>query len=68
MVILCDTREKKWSHVERAFTKAGVEYRVQKLNTGDYMDADNSTLTIDRKAGLKEVEQNLIHSHERFRR
>lgn len=55
MIILCDTREKKWSHVERAFVKSGVEYKIQKLDTGDYMDADNNKLTIDRKAGLKEV-------------
>jgi len=68
MTILCDTREKKWAHVRSELEKAGVSYIVKKLDIGDYQDMDNKTYAIDRKANLTEVEGNLVHEYERFRR
>lgn len=68
MTIVCDTREKKWAHVREAFALSGVQIEMMKLDAGDYMDDNCPFYAIDRKAGLNEVENNLVHDHERFRR
>lgn len=58
-MIICDTREKKNQHILDYFNRHGIEYTVQKLDTGDYMDAANGRLTIDRKQDLDELCSNL---------
>jgi ribosome-associated protein len=68
MTIICDSREQKWSHVRDYFDVMRVKWIRSKLPVGDYARMDNLSTVIDRKAGLNEVESNLIHDHERFRR
>lgn len=58
-MIICDSREKKWEHIEKYFIKENIDYIVQKLDFGDYMDTDNTKIVIDRKRNLNEVAQNL---------
>lgn len=58
-MIICDTREKKNSHVLDYFDQHGIGYSIQKLDTGDYMDTDRPTITVDRKQNLDELCQNL---------
>lgn len=68
MTIICDSREQRWDHVKAYFDSQGIRWIRSKLPVGDYARMDNMTTVIDRKAGLGEVESNLIHQHERFRR
>lgn len=68
MTIICDSREQQWSHVRDYFDVARVKWIRSKLPVGDYGRMDNLSTVIDRKASLNEVESNLIHDHERFRR
>ena len=58
-MIIVDSREKKWEHIRKAFDRGGVEYRVRKLDYGDYLDEDRPGLVIDRKQNLDEVAANL---------
>lgn len=58
-MILIDTREKRIEHIERYFSQHGIEYRLQKLDTGDYMNTDNPDVIIDRKRNLDECAHNL---------
>lgn len=66
--IICDSREQKWEHVKVAIENNGLLWIRSKLPVGDYTRMDDMTVVVDRKAGLSEVENNLIHQHERFRR
>lgn len=68
MTIISDSREQKWSHVRDWFDSQGVKWIRSKLPCGDYARMDNLTTVIDRKQSLNEVESNLIHDHDRFRR
>lgn len=68
MTIIADSREQKWSHVRDYFDREGIKWIRSKLPVGDYGRLDNLTTVIDRKANLTEVENNLVHDHERFRR
>lgn len=65
--LICDTRENKWQHVKDFLTNAGIPWLRSKLPVGDYARMDNMTTVIDRKASLSEVENNLVHQHNRFR-
>lgn len=58
-MILVDSREKKWKHIESHFWTHNIEYKVLKLDVGDYMSSDNPQVSIDRKANLDEVCMNL---------
>lgn len=66
--IICDSREQKWSHVQRHLDKCGIRWLRSKLPVGDYGRMDNLSVVVDRKASLSEVEGNLIQQHDRFRR
>lgn len=68
MTIICDSREQKWDHVREYFDRSGVLWLRSKLPVGDYGRMDNLTCVIDRKQNLNEVESNVIHQHDRFRR
>lgn len=59
-MIICDTREKRWEHIEKYFNKHNIQYVSKKLDYGDYMDDSNSQLTIDRKRNLDEIAGNLL--------
>lgn len=58
-MIICDTREKANQNILAYFDKHGIEYKVEKLETGDYMDSDRMDITIDRKRNLGELLTNL---------
>jgi len=68
MSYIVDSREQKWDHVREYLDCNGVLWLRSKLPVGDYARMDNLTTVIDRKQNLNEVESNLIHQHERFRR
>lgn len=58
-MIIVDSREKRWEHICRYFNAHGIEYRVQKLDTGDYALEGSDRVIIDRKRNLDEVAGNL---------
>lgn len=58
-MIICDTREKTNQNILAYFDKHGIEYKVEKLDTGDYMDSERMNITIDRKRNLGELLTNL---------
>lgn len=64
-MIICDTREKKNSHILDYFDLKGVPYTVAKLNTGDYM-TPGGLVTVDRKQNLEEMANNLCSPSHRF--
>ena len=59
-MIICDTREKKNEHILRYLDFWGIPYRVEKLDTGDYMDDVRPDVVIDRKQNLAELCGNLF--------
>ena len=59
-MIICDTREQKNDHILAFFDLNGIEYKIQKLDTGDYMLEGSPGLTIDRKRDLGELCGNLF--------
>lgn len=58
-MILVDSREKKWRNIEEYFQRNEIPYRVQKIDTGDYMLLGNNKVSIDRKRNLDECCVNL---------
>ena len=58
-MIIVDTREKKWSHIQKYFDTHGIEYTVKKNDVGDYLLDSKPRLTIDRKQHLGEILMNL---------
>lgn len=58
-MVIVDSREKRWEHIETYFQIREIPYRVQKLDIADYMLEGNDRLVIDRKRTLDEVAQNL---------
>lgn len=77
MVILVDSREKNNKHILDYFTKNYINYRIEKLDYGDYSFMFPVTATgtniyfhreicIERKANLEELSNNLAQGRERF--
>ena len=58
-MIVIDTREKKYEHITEYFEKHDIPYTLKKLDTGDYLNTDNPSVVVDRKANLHEVCNNL---------
>lgn len=59
-MIIIDSREKKWEHIQKYFDDHEVEYVFpQKLDTGDYFNTENPLIVVDRKANLQEICMNL---------
>lgn len=67
-MIIVDSRERKWEHIRQYFEKNGVEYAVQKLDSGDYFNTDNGGIVIDRKQNLQELCSNLMRGDENIMR
>lgn len=66
-MVIVDSREKKWKHIEDYFIKNNIEYSVKKLNVADYMIEGRERLVIDRKQNLDECCSNLCtHDSSRF--
>ena len=66
MMILIDTREKKFDHIKDYFDAHEIPYKMQLLLCGDYMRDDRPGLSIDRKRNLEEISGNLCTSEKRF--
>lgn len=68
--IIVDTREKPRAieGIVAYFDNAGIEHIHRKLDIGDYMNPDNSRLSVDRKQNLGEVANNLTNDNSRFMR
>lgn len=58
-MMVIDSREKSIEHIERYFKEHNIEYHIEKLDTGDYMNTDNRDVIVDRKRSLDECAQNL---------
>ena len=78
IVILVDTREKKWGHIRAALEELGCPYVSQKLDFGDYSyrytrpdgteEDCSSLIAVERKANLDEICGNFTYGRERFER
>jgi len=71
MVILIDTRDKPQAirGIIAYFDRHGIEWKRQKLDTGDYMLEEKPDRVIDRKQNLSELAHNLFSAdRERFYR
>lgn len=78
LVILVDTREKKWEHIRVALEEMGCPYVSQKLDFGDYsyrytrtdgvVEDCSSLVAVERKASLDEICGNFTYGRERFER
>ena len=80
MIILIDTREQENQHIKNYFEKKKINYRIEKLRTGDYSFAISknaelninaelsfdSIIAIERKATLEEISNNLTHERTAF--
>ena len=80
MIILIDTREQENKHIINYFEKKKINYRIEKLRTGDYSFAISknaelninaelsfdSIIAIERKATLEEISNNLTHERTAF--
>ena len=73
-----DSRENMNKHIVKAFNKHKIDYKVQKIDEGDYsisipeIDYTSNTV-IERKASLEELSANLCgpkdeNGHSRFQR
>ena len=69
MIIIVDTREKRNEHILRYFDRHGIEYRIEKLEIGDYM-LDGGAISIDTKRSVDELASNMLNrnDHARFLR
>lgn len=70
-MLIVDTREKPKAirNILEYFRANGIDYRMQKLDYGDYMDMDRPQLVIDRKQTIAELAKNLgTKDRERFKR
>ena len=54
-MIIVDSREKKWQHIEKYFQQDGILYQIQKLDIADYMLEGQDKFVIDRKQNLDEL-------------
>ena len=66
-MIIVDSREKKWKHVEQYFKKNKIDYRVEKLDVGDFQLEGNPGVVVDRKADLVELSSNLTNKSDSAR-
>lgn len=65
-IIICDTREKKNDHVIKYFERHGIEYRIDTIETGDYLNTESPHLRVERKGGLQELSMNMFAKKRQF--
>lgn len=73
MVLLCDTRERKNSHIIQRLEQLKIPYKYKKLDFADYSFELNGitfekNITVERKASLDEIIGNFTKGRERFKR
>ena len=59
-MLLADTRERKNEHILKYFDKHGIQYKIEKIDTGDYMNTENPSVRVERKMSLSELAHNLL--------
>lgn len=67
-MLIVDTREQKWKHIEEYLESHNIVYKMQKLDIGDYMLTENPRVSIDRKANLDEIGSNLMSGKGNYHR
>ena len=67
-MLIVDSREKKWKHIEDYLWTHNIEYKIQKLDFGDYMLTEKPSICIDRKANLDEISHNLMSGKGNYHR
>lgn len=60
-MIICDSREKKNSHILHYFDKNKIPYKITLMAIADYMLDSKHYIVIDRKQNLEEVCRNLTY-------
>lgn len=78
LCILVDTREKKNKHILETFDLLGIKYKKQKVDYGDYsvmliknedlgiLEDTILSVSVERKASLDEIGNNLTNAKTRF--
>lgn len=61
-----DTREKKNDHIKAYFEMHGIQFKVHKLDEGDYQIEGNPDRTVDRKQNLQEMYNCVVNDKSRF--
>ena len=61
-----DTREQKNQHIINYFKKNNIEYKIQKIDEGDYKFEGNDTICVERKGNINEIMANITQA--RFKR
>ena len=69
MVLIEDSRQKpdKNKHIKEQLEQLGHTVIRSKMLVGDYQIANKGDTVVDTKYGMGEIENNLVHDHERFR-
>lgn len=67
-IIQCDSRQKRKHHdrKEKYFEEQGYKLVHSKTLVGDYCIPSNGSVSVDTKASISELYQNLIQDHNRF--
>lgn len=72
-MLIVDSRE-HWTHegsndthIRRYLESHNIEWAVQKLDCGDYMDTDRPGISVDRKQDLQELAMNLLNPNDKGR-
>lgn len=66
IVYIFDSREKKNDHIKAYFEKHGIQFKVQKLNEGDYQIDGKPDRTVDRKQNMQEMYNCVVNDKSRF--
>ena len=66
IVYIFDSREKKNDHIKAYFEKHGIQFKVQKLDEGDYQIEGNPNITVDRKQNMQEMYNCVVNDKSRF--
>ena len=69
MIILEDTRNKpeKNKHIRQQLEQLGYKVDRCKIYCGDYTWSTNQSICVDTKKDINEIENNIIHDHQRFK-
>ena len=67
-MLIVDSREKKWKHIEDYLWTHNIDYKIQKLDFGDYMLTEIPNICIDRKSNLDEISHNLMSGKGNYHR
>lgn len=69
ITVLIDSRQKpeQNEYIRKQLEDLGYDTDVCKLYVGDYVIANNHSISVDTKANMSEICSNVVSDHERFR-